>query len=604
MSEPFIQLRRSAATPQSRRQSTPGVPPPPPPAPDQQGGAIPQVVPAPQHQNMAPQLPPPPFHVNPTELRGRPPVQVSDIRPDRMTEGDAREQLTQFKIIRLEKCSTTNEVDAEGKAIKPTWAKCFTIDENDVEQVEARRRVKALDKEVNKYGKIIPVTEKKASLPAALKSQLEKLQFQLQHGDDPRFIYALVQLEDLCKPLDNAKADNKGTAQGEAKDKDRRKEKKYVRDKFETKRIASEKKSKTKLKERIAVRAYYKRSPAPDQDCLQLLQQQNTQLRQQQNHQRDQLLVAMMHQQQQHQAQMQPPQPPQPSQMPPSTVKPPDVQIVHLDGKKGKHSPRLSHSSEDSCSSDAWSESDGTEFQTPQSSVGSHACRRKRYRRHERKHRKDNAKYYNTDRVPRVLPMAESLHIVTTVPRGHTPVAPISPQPRLPPAEVDRLRSIRYWDCDEQFHRNRRDEEPRRRTIEPAYTHRPLRWQRSYPRMSPVETRRERFDNFEFDREHRENLARLDQIKLEEEREQDRRAEDAAHERYMRAREHGHRVGVRAHGIYHQEPEYHAPYIRTVEPTYVDQEVRAEGYMESRSAGYESHPFRPRPRRMMYEDRF
>lgn len=600
MSEPFITIRGGAATPQPRRHSTPAVPPPPPPAPGQQGhgggggsgGPIPQGVPPAQPQNIALQIPPPPLHAIPADLRGRPAVQVSDIRAERMTEGDAREILTQFKVIRFEKCPTTNEVDAEGKAIKPTWGKCLAIDENDIEQVEARKKVKALDKDRNKEGKPISVTEKKAGLPAALKSQLEKQQAQLQHNDDSRFIYTLVQLEDFTKPLDDAKAEKFGDAKTDAKDKDKKKkEKKYEWDKWDTKKISTEKKSKTKLKERIGVRAYYKRSPGPDQDCLQLLQQHQAQLRQQQQHQKDHTYMMLMHQQQQHHAQMHPQAPP--NQQQPQPAKPADVQIVQLGGKKGKRPPRSVHSSDDSYFSDGWSESEG-EFETPQSSVGSQISGKHKHRRRERKHHKDKAKYYNLDRTPRTIPVAENLYVVTTAPRGGTPATPISPQPRLPPpVEIERLRSIRYWEPED---------EPRRRAIEPAYTYRTVERQRSYPRMSPVETRRDRFDDFDYDREHRDAIARLDRIALEEGRERERRADDAAYERYMN-RSRGRRVVVTARGPYEQEPEYHAPYIRTAEPTYLDQEARAEDYIESRSVGFESHPFQPRPRRMVYEER-
>lgn len=614
MSEPFIKIRGGAATPQPpRRQNTPGPPPPPPhphpPAPGQQGGGgggpITQSVPLAQAQNMAHQVPPPPFHTIPPELRGRPAMQVCDIRAERMTEGDAREALTQFKVIRFEKCATTNEVDVEGKAIKPTWGKCCVIDENDIEQVEARKKVKILDKEPNKEGRVVTISEKKTALPAALKSQLERQQALLQRDDDPKFIYTLVQLEDLTKPLDDAKSDKKSDAKTGAKDK-KKKEKSYEWDKGDTKKIATEKKSKTKLKERIGVRAYYKRSPGPDQDCLQLLHQHQAQLRQHQQHQRDHVQMMMINQQQQHHAMMHPPQPP-PNEQPPQGIKPADVQILQLDGKKGKRPPRSDHGSESSFASEVWSESDD-DFQTPQSSVGSHISGgRRKHRRRERKHYKDKAKYYNMDRVPRTVPVAENLYTVTRAPRGGSPPLPISPQPRLPPVDPDRLRSSRYWDNEEQLIRDRHDGETRRRVIEPAYTYHTLERQRSYPRMSPLEPRHERFDNIDFEREHRDAMAHLDRIvALEEERERElerereRRADEAAYERYLRDRPRERRVVVTTRGLYERDPAYHAPYIRTVEPTYLDQEARAEEYMERRSAGHDPHPFQPR-RRRVYE---
>ncbi|KAL2205086.1 hypothetical protein CC79DRAFT_1323826 [Sarocladium strictum] len=613
MSEPFIQLRGGGATPQPQhRQQTPGAPPPPPPAPGQQGGlgisggggAMPQGVPPAQPQNMATHIPPPPFHSIPAELRGRSAVQLSDIRSERMTEGDAREILTQFKVIRFEKCQTTNEVDAEGKAIKPTWGKCWTFDENDTEQVEARKAVKILDKEKDKDGKAVTVTQKKALLPAVLKVQLERQQALLQRDDDPRFVYTLVQLENLCRPLEDGKLDKKADGKNESRDKDKdkkKRDKKYEWDKWDTKNITSDKKGRSKLKERIAVRAYYKRSPAADQDSIQLLQQQQAQLQQHQRHQREHVAMMMHHQQQHHQAQMQPPQPQIMQQPPPDlrTGKGADIQIVQLDGKKGKRGPRSVHSSEGSYS-DGWSESEG-EYHTPQSSIGSNFSAKHRRRRRERRHHKDKAKYYN---VPRTIPVAENLYVVTTGPRGATPGTPLSPQPRLPPVDVDRLRSVRYWENEADHDRERREQDTRRRTIEPAYTYHDLNRQRSYPRLSPLETRRERFDDLDYDREYQDSMARLDRIALEEERERDRdrRAEDAAYERFMRDRPRERRVVVTADS-YEPDTGRHAPYIRTVEPTYLDQEARAEDYMESRSAGFSPHPFQPRTRRVYYEER-
>ena len=597
-----MQIRAGTATPLPRRQSAP---PPPPPAPGQQGGGgggggggIARPMPQAQHQNMTAPMPAVPLHAIPSDLRGRPPFQVSDLRNEHMTEGDARESLTHFKVIRFQKSRTHNEFDADGKAVKPTWARCEIIDENDMEQMEARKRIKALEKERSKDDKPVTITDKKSSLPAMLKTQLERQQFDLQRHDDQRFTHTLVQLEDLTKPYEHPKSKKNDSRDWKE---NKKKEKKFE---WDSRKSSSDKRdqSKAKVKERIGIRAYFKRSPNQEQDCKGLFFQLSAEKQQREHFHREQ--QRMMHQHQQHEAAMhQQPHPQTAMNQHPPGVR--DVQVV----QKDKHRSRSVHSSDDSDSS-GWSSSED-EFQTPMSSVGSNASREPKNRRREKKHHKDKAKYYNVNRAPRALPVAEGLYVVTNAPQRGVLGTPLSPQPRLPPLEVDRLRNMRYWDSEAQydFERREREEESRRRAIEPAYPQRPLLERRdSYIRMSPLEPRRDRFEDLEYERNHRENMARLDRMMLDEEerereRERDRRLSDAALDRALYDRPRQHRVIVTADGLYDPEPAYHAPYVRTRGSSYLDQEVRAEDYIERRSSDFEPHPFAPRVRRRVYEDR-
>ncbi|KPM37726.1 hypothetical protein AK830_g8841 [Neonectria ditissima] len=260
---------------------------------------MPQNMPQNVPQNMPPMgalphFPPPPPHAVPQDLRARNQVEICDIRSERLTEADAREQLSTITVIRLERTDNSHDIDEEGYRLQPTWDKTIQIEQTDISQPETKRQVRILERDTK------PVMEKKAALPPAIQRQLEKVQERLCRSEpDPRFTYKLVQFETKLRRLDereqlayinkHAKKDKKG-----------RKEKKYV---------SASKKNKSKtLYERVSITAYFKRTPTPEQSGLRMLEAQK----------RDQQMTIMAPSHPLH-----PPHPPQQVQMPLAPAGPP-----------------------------------------------------------------------------------------------------------------------------------------------------------------------------------------------------------------------------------------------------------------------------------------
>ncbi|KAM6519577.1 hypothetical protein FALCPG4_013198 [Fusarium falciforme] len=104
-----------------------------------------------------PSPPSPPPGAVPRDLRPRDAVPISDLRHERLTEADARELLSTFHVIRLERARNPNDVDAEGYPLKPSWDRVHQFVQTDYPQEEARRRVAQLVKETK------PVYEKEES---------------------------------------------------------------------------------------------------------------------------------------------------------------------------------------------------------------------------------------------------------------------------------------------------------------------------------------------------------------------------------------------------------------------------------------------------------
>lgn len=217
------------------------------------------------HMGPPPSFPPPPQHAVPHDLRPRNTVEISDIRSERFTEADARERLSSYVVIRLEKTDNAYDVDEEGFPLTPTWEKVRQITQTDLSQQEIKRQVRVLERETK------PLTEKKAACSLAIQRQLELTQEKLSQTDpDKRFCYKLVQFESKLRKLEERELQyiekyNKGGK----KDK---KGKKYV--------TTHSKKSKSKPKyERVSITAYFKRTPTPEQSGLRLLEEREQRMR-------------------------------------------------------------------------------------------------------------------------------------------------------------------------------------------------------------------------------------------------------------------------------------------------------------------------------------
>ncbi|KAF4462363.1 hypothetical protein FALBO_10833 [Fusarium albosuccineum] len=233
---------------------------------------LPQGAPVPQH-NTAPagfpagtmphsQHPPaPPLYAVPADLRRRDAVQIVDIRSERLTEAEACERLSTYKVIRLEKAPTSHGVDDLGYPLKPTWERVFQIEPRDISQEDARRRVKQLIKDTK------PVLEKKEAKNLHIQRQLECAQDDLENRDpDRRFCHKLVQFESKFRPVDDR----------HAKYSSRHRRDKYRKDKkFEK----HSKRSRSPAMEREAIIAYFKRMPAPGESGLRMLEEEERERR-------------------------------------------------------------------------------------------------------------------------------------------------------------------------------------------------------------------------------------------------------------------------------------------------------------------------------------
>ncbi|KAL6414740.1 hypothetical protein AUP68_01272 [Ilyonectria robusta] len=218
------------------------------------------------HIGPPPSFPPPPQHAVPHDLRPRNTVEISDIRSERFTEADARERLSSYVVIRLEKTDNAYDVDEEGFPLTPTWEKVRQITQTDLSQQEIKRQVRVLERETK------PLTEKKAACSLAIQRQLELTQEKLSQTDpDKRFCYKLVQFESKLRKLEERELQyiekyNKGSK------KEKKSSKKYVSTHL--------KKGKSKPKyERVSITAYFKRTPTPEQSGLRLLEEREQRMR-------------------------------------------------------------------------------------------------------------------------------------------------------------------------------------------------------------------------------------------------------------------------------------------------------------------------------------
>lgn len=186
-------------------------------------------------------------------------VEISDIRSERFAEDDAREQLSSYVVIRLEKMGNIYGVDDEGFPLKRNWERAKHIRLTDLSQQEVKRQVRRIERDTK------PLAEKRAACSPAVQRQLEIIQQDLSHTDpDKRFCHQLVQFESKLRMLEDRELQYlENSSKGGRNDK---KGKKHV---------AHSKKSRPKPKyERVAITAYFKRMPTPEQSGLRMLEEE------------------------------------------------------------------------------------------------------------------------------------------------------------------------------------------------------------------------------------------------------------------------------------------------------------------------------------------
>ncbi|KAF7562699.1 hypothetical protein G7046_g1447 [Stylonectria norvegica] len=202
-----------------------------------------------------PQYPPqgpPPMRAIPQDLLPeRKTVEVSDIRSERITEADARDWLSSYVVLLLEKTDTSNDIDTRGYPVSPTWEKVYQIEQTHITKQEATRKVRQLNRETR------PVHEKKDRLESAIQRQLELAKDKLARTEkDPRYEYTLAQFESRMKKIDDRHA------------------KHATKHKKDRKHSSQSKKRSSKSGEdRVSITAYFKRRPRSDQNARRMLEE-------------------------------------------------------------------------------------------------------------------------------------------------------------------------------------------------------------------------------------------------------------------------------------------------------------------------------------------
>ncbi|RTE72230.1 hypothetical protein BHE90_013364 [Fusarium euwallaceae] len=204
-----------------------------------------------------PTPPSPPPGAVPRDLRPRDAVPISDLRHERLTEADARELLSTFYVIRLERAHNPNDVDSEGYALKPSWDMVHQYIQTNYPQEDARRRVAQLMKETK------PVYEKKRAKEASIQRQIEIVLDDFSRRElDPRFIFTLAQFESQYRRLDDRSVSS-GRRRRSHRHHHSRKSRKHSN------------RSRSPRKERQAIIIYLKRTPAKGENGLRMLQEEN-----------------------------------------------------------------------------------------------------------------------------------------------------------------------------------------------------------------------------------------------------------------------------------------------------------------------------------------
>ncbi|PNY24032.1 Uncharacterized protein TCAP_06042 [Tolypocladium capitatum] len=448
---------------------------PPPQMPPRMPHQMPPQMP---HQMLPPQMalsPRTPIQQQPPERRGTHAVEISDIRCENPTEADARHRLSSFVVIRLEKSASPNEIDEEGYPVRPTWQRVARIEETDISQQEATRKVR----ELMKKG---PVADKKGELGTSVQRQLEAAQANLQETEpDPRYHYVLAQLESKTKKIEPGSPlfYDEGHKKSKKSRDDSRKGKEYDRRNKEYRIEPAKSKHKDKL-ERISVTAYFKRTPRPDENALGMLGEKEKSKYQQPSMQPPphmgsigQSMFLPQPMQHSHPIHHQPqpppqlPQPPQPPQPPPPPgfpmprqamgpvpghqgrqARPADVEVIppgrHRAIKMYFGSPRESRSS---FTSDEFCDSDSSEYTTPESSAGSSTrpSHHGKYRNRSGHRHRDRPENFGLEvEVPRRHSKRDQDYLPSTKPLRE----PSSPGPRAlaPAVDLDQIVERAYRD--------------------------------------------------------------------------------------------------------------------------------------------------------------
>ena len=98
-----------------------------------------------------------PIHILPRGMSSIKPVEISNARKERITEQGAREQLTSYTVVRLERASPSQGIDE--KFVCPSWAKMMST-RSTVRSEDAMECPKLVKYGTSKHTTLLPMSEK------------------------------------------------------------------------------------------------------------------------------------------------------------------------------------------------------------------------------------------------------------------------------------------------------------------------------------------------------------------------------------------------------------------------------------------------------------
>ncbi|KAG9253840.1 uncharacterized protein F5Z01DRAFT_674722 [Emericellopsis atlantica] len=207
------------------------------------------------------------------DFQRRPKREIFDIREDDqcMTDAQARDKLSSYVVIRMEKANVDHDVDRDGNKRQPTWEKAEQVILTDVSEKDAHRKVRELDT-------FTPfIADKRSDLAAPINRQLDHALNKLEEQEiDSRYCYELAQIDQKEKKVEVAPETQQPyyieLPPSKSKSKGRKDSKKrHKKNKPKTYLVEPHSSKPRREKQTVSITAYFRRTPKPDENCLKML---------------------------------------------------------------------------------------------------------------------------------------------------------------------------------------------------------------------------------------------------------------------------------------------------------------------------------------------
>ncbi|KAJ4304196.1 hypothetical protein N0V88_001808 [Collariella sp. IMI 366227] len=211
-------------------------------------------------------------------------VKISDLRQKQpSTVEEAREALSEYFVIRLERFDDISGYASDGSKRKLSWKRALREEVPGISNIEAAKTVRELNRTS------ISVTRKKGMLSTDEQRQIESALQDLQKNDNQWYQTMLVQLDDrvkFVKPKEkDAKERERERERVKERDRKRDRQRKVEYGLFGVTRVPSKHHSKptrdakkpSAVAERVTLTAYFKRAPRPEVDPIAMLRHRNAQ---------------------------------------------------------------------------------------------------------------------------------------------------------------------------------------------------------------------------------------------------------------------------------------------------------------------------------------